>query len=138
MFRIVAFMAAVSLSAVAHAQTRAEETSNTLRVPVMRWASYADFDRVPMNPWRWDNAEPQTGGAANSRLAGSRSKGKIALGLGLIGGGLALMIANPDTSEYMLTSSGNLVRRSYRVRLVGGIMAGGGGLILWSGLKSQR
>lgn len=85
--------------------------------------------------YRWDDPRDSVW---VSRVAGEgqHSKGKIALGLGLIGGGLALMIANPDISEgTFMDSSGRMYKKSTRVRLAGGIMAGGGGFVLWRGLK---
>jgi hypothetical protein len=76
--------------------------------------------------------------APAAKAGGDRSKGLIALGLGLIGGGVALMVANPDLSEYGLTGSGQLYRKTYRVRLAGGIIAGSGGFALWRGLRKRN
>lgn len=87
--------------------------------------------------YRWDDPRDSVW-VSRAAGEGQRSKGKIALGLGLIGGGLALMIANPDISEgTFMDSSGRMYKKSSRVRLSGGIMAAGGGFFLWQGLKKN-
>ncbi|HEU0140785.1 MAG TPA: hypothetical protein VFQ79_13775 [Bryobacteraceae bacterium] len=90
--------------------------------------------------YRWDNPResmPDSVWVSRAVSEGQRSKGKIALGLGLIGGGLALMIANPDVSETFMDSSGRMYKKSVRMRLSGGIIAAGGGFFLWQGLKKN-
>ncbi len=87
--------------------------------------------------YRWDDPRDSVW-VSRAASEGQRSKSKIALGLGLIGGGLALMIANPDISEgTFMDSSGRMYKKSSRVRLGGGIMASGGGFLLWQGLKKN-
>jgi hypothetical protein len=136
MLRLAAAIAiAASVSTVGYAQNSHDALPN-----FTRGASLIQMHRIAPPALRWDDpgAPAQTQASeVGATQNGTRSKGRIAIGLGLIGGGLALMIANPDVSEYGITSSGDLYRKTYRIRLAGGIMAGSGGLLLWSGMRRK-
>lgn len=85
-----------------------------------------------------DTASGPAPAGSLARPALSRSKWRIVAGSALIGAGVALIVANPDlTTQYLLDSRGNLYKQGYRVRVVGGVTAGGGGALLLTGLRKR-
>ena len=85
-----------------------------------------------------DRNAPATPATNSKPPQGRRSKVKIGIGLAAIGGGIALMIANPDlTEQYLPDSKGNLYRQYYHARLIGGSFAGMGGVSLALGMRRR-
>jgi hypothetical protein len=75
---------------------------------------------------------------APSRPIRKKSKAMIVAGLALIGGGAYLLIANPDlTQQYLPTANGGLVKQGYHARLIGGALAGTGGLTFVLGMRGK-
>jgi hypothetical protein len=89
--------------------------------------------------WQAGGQSPdERGQRAPARPTPKRSKGMIIGGLALIGGGAYMLIANPDlTQQYLPTANGGLVKQGYHARLIGGVLAGTGGVVLWQGLKRR-
>jgi hypothetical protein len=140
MSHVAAIVLAVSLSAMSLTSVARAQSTVAAPMAVIHWPSVSEIAEhmaPPAVTWN-DPAAPSSEPKPAARLRGSRSRGKIAMGIGLIGGGLAFMIANPDlTQQRILTSRGEVYKQGYSARLAGGIMAAGGGALLWSGLRRQ-
>jgi hypothetical protein len=133
---IAASLLPVSLVSVARAQNLPAAPG----ISLSRFTSVAEIAGRTVAPGVavWSDPDAPTAPAKQAALRGSRSRGKIALGVGLIGTGLVFLIANPDmTTQTILTERGQLYKQGYHARLIGGVFVASGGVSVLSGLRRR-